>query len=300
VSRFDRGTSFALVDRSLRAGCSLDRPVARALARGALWASAPATDEGSARAETEALARLATSCPGRDEDARAFQEQPERTLVDPAEGSFDRGAALFFEWLDATFAAEPGALLGGLWALAPTMTATTATHWSGTPTGFDVLGVSLKGALGESSTFEDVLVRFAATRALMTPPARLAWDVPWPEKARRFASPVPVSPTGASYVRVDLAGARPGAGLRVEATWEDYSRMRWAVLELDSQGREKRLVPITSLPRGTSAAMTVEPLDDGVSRLVIVGVNVGTTEHPFDPNQGVWEAHGWLLTIEGR
>ena len=45
--------------------------------------------------------------------------------------------------------------------------------------------------------------------------------------------------------------------------------------------------------------MTLEPLD-GVDRVVVVGVNVGSTEHPFQPNQGWWEPHGWLLTIEGQ
>jgi hypothetical protein len=299
IARLDRGSSFALVDRTLPAGCPVELAVARAVVRGIVWTAAPATDEGSTRAQAQMLARLVTPCAAGEDDDRVFQEQPERTVVDPTSEAFDRGAARFFEWLDASFAARPAALVTGMWALAPTLTPASAWRWSGSPTGFDVLRVSLKGALGTDSTLDDVLVRFAVHRGLATPPARLAWHIPWPEKARRFASPVPVSPTGASFVLVDVAGAPAGATLRVEATWEDFGRMRWDIVKVDAQGRELADVPVTSLPLATSTSMTVEPLD-GVDRVLIVGVNVGSTEHPFDPVQGWWEPHGWLLTVEGE
>jgi hypothetical protein len=305
VSHFDRGVSFGLLDAATAAtgatpaGCALDLAAARAIARGALWRAAPATDEGSARAQSEMLARLATPCAaGADED-RAFQSEPERAVIDPTSPPFDRGASLFFEWLDANFAARPAALVSGLWALSPTRTPPGAARWSGTPTAFDVLRVSLKDALFTGSTFDDVLVRFAVHRALVSPMPRLAWHVPWPVKARRFASPVPVSPTGASYVVVDVAGAPAAARLRVEATWEDFGRMQWEVVKLDAQGRSMADIAVTTLPLATSASMTIEKLD-GVDRVVVVGVNVGSTEHPFDPNQGWWEPHGWLLTVEGE
>lgn len=299
VGLVDRVSSFALVDRALRPGCSLDRAVARAVARGALWAEAPATDAGTGLAESEMLARLATACPGGDDDDWVFQAEPERTLVDPSSASFDRGASRFFEWLDATFGSRPGALVVGTWALAPTTTPPAALRWSGAPNGFDVLGVSLKGALGTDSTLDEVFAAFAVQRGLAFPPVRLAWNVPWPSRGRRFASPIPVSPTGASYVLVGVRGAPPGAKLRVEATWEDFGRMRWSVVKLDAMGRRLADVTVTSLRLGTSASMTIEPLD-GVDRVLVVGVDVGSTEHPFDPAQGWWEPHGWLLTVEGE
>lgn len=302
VSRFDRAASFGLVDRALAgagAGCALDVALASALSRASLWRAAPATDEGSARAEAQMLARLATPCAAGDDDDRVFQADPERTVVDPTSAAFDRGASLFFEWLDANFSARPAALVSGTWALAPTRTPPDAPRWSGTPTAFDVLRVSLKDALFTDSTFDDVLARFAVHRALLSPSPRLAWHVPWPAKGRRFASPVPVSPTGASYVVVDMAGAPAAAKLRVEAAWEDFGRMRWEVVKLDAQGRSMADVSITSLPLATNASMTIEKLD-GVDRVVIVGANVGSTEHPFDPQQGWWEPHGWLLTVEGE
>lgn len=299
VARFDRAASFGLVDRATPAGCAMDVALARSLARGSLWRAAPATDEGSARGQAQMLARLAAPCASGADDDRVFQGDPERAVVDPTSPAYDRGASMFWEWLDANFAARPAALVSGLWALTPTRTAAGAARWSGAPTEFDVLRVSLKDALFTDSTLDDVLARFAVHRALTTPMPRLAWHVPWPAKARRFASPVPVTPTGASYVVVDMAGAPAAAKLRVEAAWEDFGRMRWDVVKLDAQGRSMADIAVTSLPLGTSASMTVEKLD-GVDRIVIVGTNVGSTEHPFDPQQGWWEPHGWLLTVEGE
>jgi hypothetical protein len=302
VAHFDRASTFALVDRAVPVGCPLDFALARAVAYASLWRTAPATDVGSARAQTQMLARLATPCyvgdVGVDEE-RMFEDEPERAVVDPASAAFDRGASVFFEWLDANFATYPGALVAGLWSLAPTRTDAHAWRWSGTPTGFDVLRVSLKNALGTDSTLDDVLARFAVHRALANPAARVAWHIPWPTKARRFASPIPDTPTGTSVVVVDLAGAPAGAKLRIEAAWEDFGRMRWEIVKLDAQGNDLADIPVTSVPLGTHASMTIEPLD-GVDRVLVVGANVGSTEHPFEPNQGWWEPHGWLLTVEGE
>ncbi len=299
-ARFDRAASFGLVERGTPPGCALDVAVARALARGALWRAAPATDEGTARAETEMLARLATACSPGDGDRAAFQAQPERTLVDPASAPFDRGASAFFEWLDARFGREPGALVAGLWALAPTRTPPGAQRWAAEPNSFDVLRVSLKDALWPGSTFDDVLVGFAVERGLaLGPPPRTAWRVPWPASARRLASPVPPAPTGASYVLVSHEGAPAGAKLRVEAQWEDYGRMRWVAVKLDAAGKARAELPIASLNRSTRASLTIESLE-GVGSVLLVGVNVGSTEHPFRPEQGEWEPHGWLLTLEGE
>lgn len=293
----DRGVSLGLVDRATPPGCMLDRAVARALAGGALLRAAPATDPGSARAETQMLARLATPCAGADDDLFAFQATPERAVVDPEDPAASLGASMFFAWLESTFASRPGALVEGLWALAPTRSTPGELRWPATPTGFDVLRTSLKGALGTDSTLDDALLDFAIDRGLAWPPVRLAWHVPWPEHPRRFASPVPVAPTGASYVLVDRAGAPAGASLRVEATWEDYGRMRWAVVKVDAAGRPRAILPIGSTRLATHAALTVEIVDDA-DRILVVGANVGSTEAPFDPNQGGWEPHGWLLTIQ--
>jgi hypothetical protein len=299
IAHFDRAASYAVVDRTTPAGCALDLALARAVARGSLWHAAPATDEGSAVAESETLARLATPCSSSMDDPAAFQAHPASTIVSPPSGAFERGASLFFAWLDASFGSEPGGVLLGLLALSPTRTPAEASRWASTPTGFDVLRVSLANALWQGSTLDDVFVKFAVERASANPPARLAWHVPWPAQARRLSSVDPVAPTGASYVLVDHHGAPPGSKLRLEAEWENYGRMRWVALKLDERGRATAELPITSTDRATSAAMTVDSLD-GVVQVLVVGANVGSTEHPFDPDQGEWEPHGWLLTLQGE
>jgi hypothetical protein len=299
LARFDRASSFGRVDRKLPPGCPLERAVARAIARGSLWRSAPATDEGSAEAEAETLARLATPCATGGYDALEFQSHPERAIVAPRPLAYARGASAFFDWADAAFAAEPGRLVVGLWALAATRTPFGASRWAGAPTGFDVLRTSLRGALWKDSTFDDVLVRFSVARASMVPPAHAAWSIPWPAAARRLAAPRPVAPTGASYVQVDRAGAPPGSRLRLEAEWEDYGRMRWVVVKLDASGHAVGELSVTSAERATRASLTVESLESAASVLV-VGVDLGSTDHPFDPNQGEWEPHGWLLTLEAE
>jgi hypothetical protein len=297
-AHFDRGASFALVDRS-KGGCSLDLAFARAVARGSLWRVAPAVDEGSAVGQSEAMARLAVICASGDEDAQAFQLRPDRTIVDPFSPAFDRGASMFFAWVDGTFGTSPGTFIEGLWALSPTRTPTDSWRWARAPTPFDVMRVSLQGVLRSGSTMDDVFVRFAVDRASMDPPPRDSWSIPWPIRARRLAAPEPVAPTGTTLVRVDVAAAPPGAKLHVEAEWEDYARMRWVVAKLDASGKMLAQIPIGSTDHSTLAALTVENLG-GVTQVLVVGVNVGSTEHPFYPQQGEWEPHGWLLTLGGE
>jgi hypothetical protein len=297
-SRVDRESTFALVDRGIPTGCPLDFALARAIAEGALWRAAPATDIATARAQSDAVARLATPCAPPPEDDAAFQAAPGRCLLDSTSVPFDHGAGLFVDWVDATFSAEPGAVVVGAWALAATRTEPASWRWSGAPTPFDVLRVSLRNALGPDTTFDDVLLKFAEARATLSPRPALAWSIPWPTQARRLAPAEPVAPTGISYVRVDRALAPAGARLRLEAQWEDFARMRWVVLKRDAADKTLAELVVTSTDRATAASMTVEGLDR-VDHLLIVVQNLGSTEHPFYPNQGEWEPHGWLLTLEG-
>jgi hypothetical protein len=302
-SRFDEGASFAMVDPTLSPGCSLDFAFARAIARGSLWRTIPAADPGSASAESETLARLATPCAAPDSgDVREFQAHPERCVVDARDPSFARGAALFFDWLDGHFGARPAAITLGMEALSPTTTRPAPWadgRWASSPTGFDVLRVSLANALWKGSSLEEVFAAFAVDRAALQPAPASAWTIAWPKPARRLASPEPIAPTGSSYILIDRAGAAPAARLRLEAQWEDYTRMRWTVLKRDSRRRVLSSISVRSLDRQTRASMTIDGLD-GVDQVVVVAVNVGSTDHGFDPDQGEWEPHGWLLTVEGE
>jgi len=124
----------------------------------------------------------------------------------------------------------------------------------------------------------------------------LDWDLPWPDRPRRIAPRAPVMPTGASYVVVRCAGARPGARLRVEIDWEEHALFRWTLVKQNAQGRELGRVPIATTDRATTAGMTLVGLD-GVDRVLLVGVNAGDPAYAFDPDEEVWEPHGWLVTL---
>jgi hypothetical protein len=303
-SRVDRASAFTLLDASIPPGCRMDSLLAREIARASLMRAAPATDEGSARAETTYLAELSVPCAAAPSAQELdFQAHPERVLVEtwtdaPRFGlSFDRGAALFFRWLDG-FAVDPGGIVRATWALSPTMTPIGAWRWTDEPDGFDVLRATFKNALGDGTSFDDVLLEFAVARATWetAPRARIDWEIDWPAKPRRLASPVPVAPTGASYIVVRREGALAGSRLRLEAAWEQHARMRWAAVKLDASGRRLSQVIVGSPDRATEAQTTVVDLDQAASVLV-VGVNVGDFSYPFDPDDETWEPHGWLLSV---
>ena len=133
----------------------------------------------------------------------------------------------------------------------------------------------------------------------MEPRPALAWHLPWPTRARRVTPAEAIAPTGVSYVLVDHKDAPAGSKLRLEAHWEDYARLRWVVLKRDASGRTLAELPITSTDRGTAASLTVEGLD-GVDHILVIVQNLGSTEHAFNPDQGEWEPHGWLLTLEAE
>ncbi len=297
VARYDRGSSFALVDRATSPGCDLDLALARAVARGSIWRAAPATDRGSAIAESETFALLATPCADARGDATTFQEHPELTPIDARSTAFARGAALFFGWLDAKLTRAPGALVDGILALSPTPSSR-GWRWPGRPTGFDVLRSSLRDAFFPGSRFEDAIVHFSVDRASADPPARAGWHVEWPAHPRRLLAPAPVSPLGATYVVVDTAGRPAGASLHLDAEWEDYGRMRWVAVKVGPSGQALGQIPLASPSpdRSTHATVTVEGLD-AAARVLVVGVDVGDTEGPFDPTALEWEPHGWMLTL---
>ena len=130
----------------------------------------------------------------------------------------------------------------------------------------------------------------------VTPAPKLDWDVAWPAVARTLASPEGIAPTGAAYVRVDAQGRKPGARFRIDATWEQLARLRWVVVKLDAAGHQLGRYLATTPPKATEAHLQVVNVDDA-SALLVVAANMGEWTAPFDPDNAVWEPHGWLLTI---
>ena len=333
-SRVDRGRAFSTIDRRVRAGCLLDALAATQIARASLLRTAPATEEGTARAQSTYLAQLAVPCSvALSADAvHAFQSRPERAFCDPHAGNasaaaggpqiFERspldrlfadGAATFWARLDWAFGRVPGGIVSASWALSPTMTPLGAARWANEPDTFDVLRMTFKGALSTNGTVNDLWLDFGVARAFLgsaddgyhLPELRtlgdaarvpLDWDIPWPSAPRRLGPRAPVHPTGSSHLLIHRAGARPGARLRAEIEWEEHALFRWAFVKLDASGRELGRVVIPTAERATQAQMTLVDLD-GVDRILLVGVNTGDPAYAFDPDDEVWEPHGWLVTI---
>jgi hypothetical protein len=322
-SRVDRASAYTLFDTSLALGsrCERDAAVAASVARASLFRAAPATDEGSARAEAAYVARLVVPCAmGILDGIDTFQQRPERAFVDSAVGpdargsaEFARGAALFYWWLDASYSMTPGGLVRAIWALKPTMTPLGADRWKDEPDGVDVLRETFKDVLTSGSRVEDLFAEFGTTRALLGArdngdelvearplgaalAPRLDWTVEWPAQPRRLASPVGIAPTGSAYVLIHRAGAAPGSRLRLEASWEQHAAIRWTAVKLDQAGRELARIPIAAAPRVTEAQATIVDLDRATDVLV-VGTNVGDPFVPFDPDDERFEPHGWLLTL---
>jgi hypothetical protein len=333
-SRIDRARGFTVVDARARPGCALDAAMAAAIARAMLLRAAPATDEGTARAQTTYLARLVAPCSlGLAADAAlAFQSAPERAIPDAHAGSsgaampatwpgqpsppdllFAEGAALAWARVDWAFARTPGGIVRAAWALAPTKTPLGAPFWRDEPDAYDVLRESFKGAFHSGSTLADLMLDVAIARAFLgaaddgahEPETRalgdaarvpLDWDLPWPAQPRRLAPRAAVYPTGASYLLVHRAGAAPGARLRVEIAWEEHALFRWAFVKLDAAGRELGRVLIPARERAVEAQMTLVDLDK-VDRVLLVGVNTGDPAYHFDPDDEVWEPHAWIASL---
>ena len=333
-SRVDRGRAFTKVDRRVRPGCVLDALAAAQVARASLFRTAPATEDGTARAQSTYLAQLAVPCAiGLSADAvQAFQSRPERAFCDsragdeaavaggppifqpsPVNALFAAGASTFWARLDWAFGRVPGGIVSASWALHPTMTPLGAARWTNEPDTFDVLRMTFKGALSSNGTVNDLWLDFGVARAFLgsaddgfhlpelrtlADAARVPadWDIPWPATPRRLGARAPVHPTGASYLVIRRAGARPGARLRAEIEWEEHALFRWAFVKVDASGRELGRVVIPTTERATHAQMTLVDLE-GVDRVMLVGVNVGDPAYAFDPDDEVWEPHGWLVTV---
>ncbi len=333
-SRVDRGRAFTTVDRRVRPGCVLDALAATQIARASLFRTAPATEDATARAQSTYLAQLAFPCAvALSADAvQAFQSRPDRTFCgshagdeaavaggpptfprSPLDYTYAAGASVFWARLDWAFGRVPGGIVSASWALHPTMTPIGAERWINEPDTFDVLRMTFKGALSTNGTVNDLWLDFGIARAFLgsaddgfhLPELRtlgdaarvpLDWDIPWPSTPRRFSARAPVHPTGASYIVIRRAGARPGARLRAEIEWEEHAVFRWAFVKLDASGRELGRVVIPTTERATHAQMTLVDLDI-VDRVMLVGVNVGDPAYAFDPDDEVWEPHGWLVTV---
>jgi hypothetical protein len=314
---FDRASAFGMVGRGVASGCHLDGAAARIVSRAVLFRVAPATDEGSAIAETTYLSSLMVPCaPAPVAGLLLFQAHPELGLTDkmspPVEQvvapsgplstrageAYASGASSFYAWTDRSFAVSPGAMVRAIWALSPTLTPLGAARWNNEPDGFEVLRMSFRDALGTKSTVDDLWLDFAVSRAFDAAfPVRFEWSIDWPARPRSLMSAATgVAPTGAAFIGIDCSTRPKGARLRFEATWEEHARMLWTLVRVDAAGHEMSRVGVPSRERGTDAQLTLVDLDS-TARVIVVGVSAGDPLYPFDPDDYRQEPHGWVVSL---
>jgi hypothetical protein len=313
----DRASAFAVASFLPSTGCELDHGVAAALAQ-AIQMGIDAAEQSSIRAAiAEHLADVAAPCA---DDALvlldAAQRHPERALTLPIEDPQSHAAPpLFVGYLDtALSAAGSGTLPIALATLAAQKTPPGSLRFHNEPDLWDALRATLE-ARSPKVEVGDMLLDFAIARAfiggrddgkhVLGDPwsgsfgrVRFEWAIPFASLPRRLAPRAPIDPTGSTYVWIDLKGAPPGARLVLRAEWEPPTAFRWAVVRVDASGHEASRVVITAEQRSTSAERNVDRLD-GLSGLLVVGVNVGDLglSHPFDPDEIPYEPHGYVLTL---
>ncbi|WP_172824849.1 NAD(P)H-quinone oxidoreductase [Pajaroellobacter abortibovis] len=316
----DRSSAFTVLDKHVQPDCTMDWLLARELARAILWRLSPSTDSATARSQSSFWSWLMTFCPMPEEDIAGFQSCPEHALADPWDESelskrvsFSRGAALFYRWLDTHFGSGLGTMIQALWTLSATHTPPQQGWWDSNPNTFDVLRATFKNRLSQQASFDDILLQFAIARPFLgaaSDPFNLpemgslgevahiqpAWDISWPERPRRLASPRGISPTGAAYIRVDTHTSPPGASLRIELEWESYARMKWAIVKSNSDGSSQSQLLIPSYENATEAQTTVSDLG-GTAVLWIIGLALGEPHTLFHPETSHLEPHGWMLTL---
>jgi hypothetical protein len=325
TSRFDRVSSVGLADASV-GGCVLAANVTAAVAGGISWRVAPAQDAGSRDGLLTSLVSLTVPCaaPLAAAAIARAQSHPNDAVIaadrsefaaplPPAQDGVGTGSTLFFDWLDGTLAARPGGALVGVWAAAATRTPIDARRWVNEPDTFDVLATSAKGAFGTNSDLGDLFLHFGTDRLFFaTAPKRFPWAggyraatplaadrrIPWPDAPRRFLHPRPVAHSGMTAVAIDLAGRPAGKRLRAEITWEDFAHFRFQWVTVGADGLPLAAYPIAGEARGTAANGTLVNLD-GATQALLIGTSDGDPRYPFDPDDEVWEAHGYDLVIAG-
>lgn len=211
---------------------------------------------------------------------------------------------IFFRWLDAHYGRS---ILPAVAAMTAAHTPPESSHWVNEPDLFDVLDANLKGLKFRDSSFFDVLTDFGIDRyffgkdsvrfpeAAGLTPLVPDWEIAWPETPRRLLGPRPLSPFGSAYILVNLSN-RNGKGLRIEAEWETFARIRFHFVKLDAQKRELSRVPVPAPNKATNAQMTLSVFDDA-AYVLLVGTSLGDPGEAFDPDWSSMEPHNYTVTL---
>ena len=296
---YDRTSAFAVVAAAHR-GCELASDVARTIGQAALLGLDPGAHESTLGLGSSKLAAVVAPCPLLEAEALdRFQRNPERALVHATMNAF-AGEALWVDYLDETYGqGVPTRLWSELVAIGGKRNETESFYWKSEPDVFDVLR---RLFLGLGTNLDEVTLGFAIARAFVGSRSdgghlidtehfgdfgrvRFDWSVPLTSLPRRLRTRA-IEATGASYIWLDTAGATEAHSITVSAECEHAHAFRWALVTVDTEGRE--------LGRHTggrwgedTTQLSLASLKD-VAGVVVVGTTAGhdDREHAFDPEDG--------------
>lgn len=298
----DQAAAFTVFPVPSTWGCDVAFDVAKGAAEAILFRFDAAAERGLVTAASSYLASIVAPCAARETPGiDAFQAEPFRAISDPSP-DFAAGAMLFPMYLEENEGAgDPGRLLLSLFAIASQKSDPGQIRYQNEPDVFDALRSSMRFRRG---SLDDLLLDFAVDRAfvgdrgdgghlwatdLYGAAGRVffEWSVPYSSLPRRLAPLHPLSPTGAAYVWLDLAGAPKDAEITFVADWELPAVFRWSLVKVDKNGAESGRIDVAGIVGTTHVERTVV-LREELAGLIVVGTNTGGLDRtmPFDPDFG--------------
>ncbi len=245
----------------------------------------------------------------RDELALArLQAEPERGVLWRMRDERSEGAALWFEHLARL---GDGAAPPSLRSKAPTaalqLAATRppagALRWHGAPDVLDVLRSSLGYSRERVARHWDAFARsrFGVGRGALDGGWLLwageasrvepAWRLRSSTLPRNLALPRPLTPTGSSYLLLELD--RPLPSIAMRGTCEAPVSYVWSVTRYDAAWGRLSTLLVPFRERHPVVEQRITELD-GAAHLLVTVTNLGGVDlaHPFDPDHEPFEPHG--------
>ena len=317
LGNLDSASAFGLLPgEKLGPHCSFQSDVARVLSQAVLLRMDGALHQGTLAMQSSYLASIIAPCdPLETAAVDELQRAPQRAL---SSGAPDRlsGTMLLPAYLDATYGLQgPGSVMNGIIAVGSQRTPPDVHWWHNEPDIFDVLRSALKA---RSQSLGDALIDFAIARAFIGSRndgahlpdvsrfgdmgrVRFEWSVGYDSLPRNLAPMTPVSPTGASYLWLDLSGVSPKSRLSFVARWEESFVFQWALVKISKTGKElSRRVGGGVWGRDT-LQLSLAKVDDAAA-VLIVGTSLGNDDrsNPFDPEDGAPRPANYEVTLYAR
>ncbi len=312
----DRRSAFGVVSTAAGPACAIASRISRAVAQGAALGLDSGAHEATLSMYGSYVAHLLHPCPLIEAAAiDTVQRRPWRSLLSTSRTQFS-GTFLFPAFLDADWGrGVPATVATGLIAASVQHTNIHDMWWHNEPDVFDTLRTNMQL---RHLTLADLFTSYAVNRSfvgdrsdgLHIPDTEqfghfgnivFEWAIDFTSLPRQLAPLHPVEPTGASYIWLDLAGAKPESEVVLDIHWEDTFVMQWAAVRIDPQGRELGRLLSGGVFGHNHAQLSVANLT-GAAAIVVVGTNLGNDDRskPYDPEDGPPRPVGYTITIHAR